>query len=85
MKDQDGDAVERCREASPRRLALTDRELEILRLLATPKSPAEIASQLVLSKKTVQNHISAIYRKLDVGSRSEAIVRGMELHLIDEG
>ena len=66
-----------------RRLELTDRELEILRLLATPKSPAQIASELFLSKKTVQNHISAIYRKLDVDSRSEAIVKGMELHLID--
>jgi two-component system, NarL family, response regulator DegU len=66
-----------------RRLSLTDRELEILRLLATPEAPAQIASQLFLSKKTVQNHISAIYRKLDVRSRSEAIVRGMELHLID--
>ena len=66
-----------------RRLELTDRELEILRLLATPKSPAQIASELFLSKKTVQNHISAIYRKLSVGSRSEAIMKGMELHLID--
>ncbi len=42
-----------------------------------------MASQLFLSKKTVQNHISAIYRKLEVRSRSEAIVKGMELHLID--
>ena len=66
-----------------RRLELTDRELEILRLLATPRSPAQIAAELFLSKKTVQNHISAIYRKLTVGSRSEAIVKGMELHLID--
>ena len=67
-----------------RRLALTDRELEILRLLATPKSPAQMAVAAVpVSKKTVQNHISAIYRKLDVRSRSEAIVKGMELHLID--
>jgi DNA-binding NarL/FixJ family response regulator len=66
-----------------RRLDLTDRELEILRLLATPKSPAQMAAQLFLSKKTVQNHISAIYRKLSVRSRSEAIVKGMELHLID--
>ncbi len=66
-----------------RRLDLTDRELEILRLLASPQSPAQMASDLFLSKKTVQNHISAIYRKLGVGSRSEAIVKGMELHLID--
>jgi len=66
-----------------RRLDLTDRELEILRLLATPKSPAQIAAELYLSKKTVQNHISAIYRKLGVGNRAEAIVKGMELHLIE--
>ena len=66
-----------------RRLELTDRELEILRLLATPRSPAQIAVELYLSKKTVQNHISAIYRKLGVRSRSEAIMKGMELHLID--
>jgi DNA-binding NarL/FixJ family response regulator len=66
-----------------RRLELTDRELEILRMLATPRSPAQIASELFLSKKTVQNHVSAIYRKLSVRSRSEAIVKGMELHLID--
>jgi DNA-binding NarL/FixJ family response regulator len=66
-----------------RRLDLTDRELEILRLLATPRTPQKIATDLYLSKKTVQNHISAIYRKLQVGSRAEAIVRGMELHLID--
>ena len=66
-----------------RRLELTDRELEILRLLATPRSPAQIAAELFLSKKTVQNHVSAIYRKLGVRSRSEAIVKGMDLHLID--
>jgi two-component system response regulator DegU len=66
-----------------RRLELTDRELEILRLLATPRTPAQIAAELFLSKKTVQNHISAIYRKLDVRSRAEAIVKGMELHLIE--
>ncbi len=66
-----------------RRLELTDRELEILRLLATPRSPKQIAAELFLGKKTVQNHISVIYRKLDVRSRSEAIVKGMGLHLID--
>ena len=68
---------------SARAYERTQHELEILRLLSTPKSPAQIASELFLSKKTVQNHISAIYRKLTVGSRSEAIVKGMELHLID--
>ena len=46
---------------------------------------AQIGSQLFLSTKTVQNHISAIHRKLGVGSRSDAVVKGMELHLISGG
>ncbi len=68
-----------------RRHRITERELEVLRLLATAKSPAQIASDLYLSTKTVQNHIQALYRKLNVGSRSAAVVEGMELHLIQPG
>ena len=65
-----------------RRLTLTDRELAILRLLATPRSPTQIAAELHVSRKTVQNHLAAITRKLRVRSRSEAVVKGMEAHLI---
>jgi len=65
-----------------RRLDLSERELQVLRLLATPQTAAQIASQLFLSTKTVQNHVSSIYRKLGVRSRSEAVVKAMELHLI---
>jgi len=43
---------------------------------------AQIASRLFLSPKTIQNHVSAIYRKLDVRSRSDAVVKGIELNLI---
>jgi DNA-binding NarL/FixJ family response regulator len=68
-----------------RRFDLSERELQILRLLATPMTSAQIGSQLFLSTKTVQNHVSSIYRKLGVGSRSEAVVKGMELHLISGG
>ncbi len=68
-----------------RRLDLSERELQVLRLLATPMSAAQIASHLFLSTKTVQNHISSIYRKLGVRSRSEAVVKGMELHFISGG
>ena len=46
---------------------------------------AQIASHLFLSTKTVQNHVSSIYRKLGVRSRSEAVVKGMELHFISGG
>ena len=65
-----------------RRLDLSERELQVLRLLATPQTAAQIAGQLFLSTKTVQNHVSSIYRKLGVRSRSEAVVKAMELHLI---
>jgi two-component system response regulator DesR len=37
---------------------------------------------LFLSTKTVQNHVSSIYRKLGVRNRAEAVIKGMELHLI---
>ena len=68
-----------------RRLDLSERELQVLRLLATPMTAAQIAARLFLSAKTVQNHASAIYQKLGVHSRSEAVVKGMELHLISGG
>lgn len=51
---------------------LTRREVEILRLLATGHTVAQIAGRLVISERTVTTHISAIYRKIRAGSRSEA-------------
>ena len=51
---------------------LTARELEVLELLAEGLRNAQIAERLVLSEKTVDHHVSAILRKLDVRSRGEA-------------
>ncbi|MBF4767046.1 response regulator transcription factor [Nocardioides agariphilus] len=51
---------------------LTDRELEVLRLVARGSSNPEIAATLVLSEKTVARHLSNIFTKLDVGSRTAA-------------
>lgn len=51
---------------------LTERELDVLRLLAQGKSNIEIANVLVLSDKTVRNHISAILDKLNLANRVEA-------------
>jgi DNA-binding NarL/FixJ family response regulator len=51
---------------------LTDRELEILQLLAQRRTNAEIATQLFLSQKTVRNYVSAIFAKLQVADRGEA-------------
>lgn len=69
-------------EAERQRLNLSEREIEILRQLTTPKSPAQIGRELFISTKTVQNHISNIYRKLDVNSRTEAVVKAMESGLV---
>ena len=51
---------------------LTERELEILQLLAQHKTNAAIATQLFLSQKTVRNYVSAIFAKLQVADRAEA-------------
>ena len=60
---------------------LTDREREILLLIAQGYSNAIIAERLLLSIKTVQNHVSNIFSKLQVADRAQAIVRAREAGL----
>jgi DNA-binding NarL/FixJ family response regulator len=57
---------------------LTEREREILALIAQGRPNQVIAQRLVLSIKTVQNHVSNIFGKLQVASRAEAIVRARD-------
>ena len=64
---------------------LTDREREILHLIAQGESNATIARRLVLSTKTVQNHVSNIFSKLQVADRAQAIVRARDAGLGREG
>ena len=54
--------------------ALTARERELLELIAQGRDNAQIAAQLELSEKTVRNHITSIFAKLDVENRAQAIV-----------
>ena len=54
------------------RSALTDRELQILQLVAAGATNSEIARQLWITQQTVKFHVSNIYRKLDVANRTEA-------------
>jgi LuxR family maltose regulon positive regulatory protein len=61
---------------------LSESELSVLRLLAGPLSRREIATELLVSPNTVKTHVSSIYRKLDVGSRADAVVRAGELELL---
>jgi len=57
---------------------LSDREREVLSLLAQGLSNPEIASQLVISPKTVRNHVSNIFAKLQVADRAEAVLRARQ-------
>jgi DNA-binding NarL/FixJ family response regulator len=63
---------------------LTPRELEVLRGLAAGSRNADIASELVLSRRTVDHHVSAILRKLGVDSRGGAVRAARESGLLDE-
>jgi|AMFO01.1.fsa_nt_gi Response regulator containing a CheY-like receiver domain and an HTH DNA-binding domain len=64
--------------------SLTDREREILILLAQGKSNKEIAAQLFLSEKTVKHHIGSIFRKLQVRNRVEAALYAYCHRLIED-
>jgi LuxR family maltose regulon positive regulatory protein len=70
------------RSAAGSDVRLSDRELAVLRLFAGERSQREIADQLFVSFDTVKSHARSIYRKLDVGSRAEAVARGRERGLL---
>jgi NarL family two-component system response regulator LiaR len=53
---------------------LSDRELQVLKLIANGKDNAQIAAELVISPKTVKNHISNILMKLQIQNRIQAAV-----------
>ena len=81
-----GASVPRGRRASTRAnpAELTSRELDVLRLLAAGKRNAEIAAELVVSRRTVDHHVSAILRKLGVRSRGEAAAVALRGGFLDE-
>jgi DNA-binding NarL/FixJ family response regulator len=60
---------------------LTDREREVLELIARGRSNTEIARELFISHKTVRNHVSNVFAKLQVTDRAQAIVRAREAGL----
>lgn len=64
-------------EGSDERDLLTEREQEVLRLAARGMANREIGANLGVSVRTVEAHLSHVFRKLGVGSRSEAIVHGL--------
>jgi LuxR family maltose regulon positive regulatory protein len=61
---------------------LTERELEVLRLLADGRSNQAIAAELVISLDTVKRHVSHLFSKLEVANRTQAVSRARELGLL---
>ena len=61
---------------------LTDRELEVLRLIAQGLSNQEIADQLVITVGTVKNHVSSLLGKLGARDRTQAVIKAQELYLV---
>jgi two-component system, NarL family, response regulator LiaR len=68
--------------AQQQSLGITDRELEILALIARDLSNREIATQLFVSENTVKTHCSRAFDKLGAARRTQAVQRGKELGLL---
>jgi LuxR family transcriptional regulator, maltose regulon positive regulatory protein len=61
---------------------LSEREMDVLRLIAAGLSNQEIAQKLIIAGGTVKAHTASIYQKLDVSSRTEAVARARELNIL---
>ncbi len=54
----------------------------MLQLIAEGASPTEVAASLFISVKTVKNHLSSIYQKLDARDRTQAVMKGLRIGII---
>jgi DNA-binding NarL/FixJ family response regulator len=61
---------------------ISEREKEVLQLIADGLSPTEVAGRLYISVKTVKNHLTSIYQKLDSRDRTQAVVRAVRMGII---
>jgi DNA-binding NarL/FixJ family response regulator len=80
--DAGGAAVPMTREAFGTRPLISKREEEVLRLVATGASIPEVGRRLYISAKTVKNHLSSIYQKLDSHDRAQAVLKAVRMGLI---
>jgi DNA-binding NarL/FixJ family response regulator len=87
LLDRFADALpgDEARPPPPALESLTERELEVLKLLAGGLSNAELAEQLFLSETTVKSHISSVLRKLGLRDRVQAVVLAYEAGLVRPG
>jgi len=73
------------RERSAMLSGLTERELEVMRLIATGNSNAEIAGTLFLSEQTIKTHVSRVLGKLGLRDRAQVVIAAYESGLVDVG
>ena len=83
FSEAEGDGAPRRLESSERLVEpLSERELEVLSLLASGRTNSEVARDLFVSVGTVKSHTGNIYRKLDARNRAEALARARELKVL---
>jgi len=82
LRDSERRVSHASRTSAPRDSELTERELAVLRLLDSSLTQREIGAELYVSRNTVKTHVRGILRKLDAGSRQEAVERGRALGLL---
>jgi two-component system, NarL family, response regulator DegU len=75
-------AAQVARQPSGSRPIISKREEEVLRLVATGASIPEVGRRLYISAKTVKNHLSSIYQKLDSHDRAQAVLKAVRMGLI---
>jgi len=61
---------------------ISDREVEVLQLIADGCSTPEVAAQLYISQKTVKNHLASIYQKLDARDRTQAVLAAVRMGIV---
>jgi len=83
LAKHDGDGEERTQQVPPPKL--TDREMEVLRLVARGMNNRDIAKELFISENTVKNHVRNILEKLQIHSRMEAVMIAVREKLIEFG
>lgn len=69
-------------ESTPNNGPLTRREREVLQAVADGRSTTEIGRELFISVKTVKNHLASIYAKLDARDRTQAVISGVRLGIV---
>ena len=78
-----GLAAAMLREAGPAaETSVSAREIEVLQLIAEGAAPPEVAERLFISVKTVKNHLSSIYEKLEARDRTQAVLKGLRMGII---